>query len=70
MTISRGACLGRPSFLWHTPTTESQGVRQVSWLAGQSLHARLPGIAASDIVGERLLAYSCGTAPDCHRIPS
>lgn len=27
-----------PSLLWHTPTTESHSVRQVSWLAGRSLH--------------------------------
>ncbi|EUB98505.1 hypothetical protein PMI07_004786 [Rhizobium sp. CF080] len=27
-----------PSFLWHTPTTEFYLVRQVSWLAGQSLY--------------------------------
>lgn len=51
------------------PTTELQFVRQVSWLAGQSHLARLPGIAASDIVGDRLTAYSCGTAPGFHRIP-
>lgn len=59
-----------PSFLWHTPTTEFSTVRQVSWLAGQSLIARLPGLCASDILGERLTAHSCGTAPVSHRIPS
>lgn len=59
-----------PSFLWHTPTTEFSIVRQVSWLAGQNLIARLPGMSASDTMDERLTAHSCGTAPVSHRIPS
>lgn len=70
MTGLRLKCRKQPSFPWHPPTTELQYVRQVSWLAGQSHLTRLPGIAASDIVGDWLTAYSCGTAPGLHRIPS
>ncbi|GAA4119716.1 hypothetical protein GCM10023067_26130 [Aminobacter aganoensis] len=36
---------------WYTPPTEPHLVRQVSWLAGRCFIARLPGIHASDVVG-------------------
>lgn len=60
-----------PSFLWHTPTTESYLVRQVSWLAGQNLHRPSSRhFLPVTYVDEQLAAHSCGTAPVSHRIPS
>ncbi|PWK65695.1 hypothetical protein C8K44_11653 [Aminobacter sp. AP02] len=39
-----------PSLLWHTPTTESHSVRQVSWLAGRSpIRPSSRHVNASDI---------------------
>lgn len=70
MTGSPAKDRKQPSFPWHPPTTELHDVRQVSWLAGRGRLTCLPGIAASDIVGDRLTAYSCGTAPEFNRIPS